>query len=116
MLKTQGIRFVAIINNRGRMISGGFSNNVTQLEKNEKKMEMLFMELALDLSLRSEFNNSLGTMRGVVSFRDKTNIITIPYGDDFMLVSSEPELDILKVIHMAYHNLSSSEIMEAMVN
>lgn len=116
MYKTCGIRFAAIINKRGRKIAGGFSSKVIPLEKNEKKLEMLFMEMALDLSMRSEFNNSLGKMMAIVSFRDKTNVITIPHGDNFMLISSEPELDSQKVIEIAYHNLSPSRIMEAITH
>jgi len=116
MYKTCGIRFAAIINKRGRKIAGGFSSNVIPLEKSEKKLEMLLMEMALDLSMRSEFNDSLGRIMAIVSFRDKTNIITIPLGDNFMLISSEPEMDSQKVIEIAYHHLSPSRIVEVITH
>ena len=116
MNKTLGIRFTAIINKKGRKVAGGFSSKVIPLEKNEKKLEMLFMEMTLDLSMRKEFNDSLGKLRAIVSFRDKTNVITIPHGENFMLVSSEPELDSLKVIERAYQSLSACEILEVMAN
>jgi len=116
MYKTLGIRFAAIINKKGRKIAGGFNSKVTPLELNEKKLEMLFMEMALDLSMRREFNDSLGKMRAVVSFREKTNVITIPHGENFMLVSSEPEVDSLKVIENAYQNLTTCKILEVIAN
>ena len=116
MYKTLGIRFAAIINKKGRKIAGGFNSKVTPLEQNEKKLEMLFMEMALDLSMRREFNDSLGKIRAVVSFRDKTNVITIPHGENFMLVSSEPEVDSLKVIENAYQNLTTCKILEVIAN
>jgi len=116
MNKGLGIRFAAIINKKGRKIAGGFSPKIIPLEKDEKKLEMLFMEIALDLSMRREFNDSLGKMKAVVSFRDKTNIITIPQGESFMLISSEPELDSLKVIETAYHYLSTLQILEIVAN
>jgi len=116
LCQTRGIRFAGIINKRGRKIAGGFNSKINPLEKDEKKIEMLMMELALDLSMRKEFDNSLGSIRAIVSFRDKTNIITIPHGDNFMLLSSEPELDTLKVIQLGHHSLIPIEIMEVIVH
>lgn len=112
MSQIRGIRFAAIINNKGRKIAGGFSCNITPLENDKQKMEMLFMEVALDLSMRKEFDNSLGNISAIVSYRNKTNIITIPHEDNLMLISSEPELDPNKVISMAHQNLIPLKILE----
>ena len=116
MGEVNGIRFAGIINKNGRKIAGGFSFKVTPLEQDEKKMEMLLMEIALDLSMRKEFDNSLGRIRAIVSYREKANIITIPHGDNLMLLSSEPEIDPLKVIQLAYDNLKSIETMEVLTH
>lgn len=107
-----GIRFVGVINKQGRKIVGGFSPNIAPLEKDSQKIEMLIMEIALDLSMRKEFDNTLGNIQAIVSYRDKVNIITIPHGDNLILISSEPELDTSKVIQIAQSNLNSNEIME----
>ncbi|PIW34415.1 MAG: hypothetical protein COW26_07380 [Nitrosopumilales archaeon CG15_BIG_FIL_POST_REV_8_21_14_020_33_23] len=112
MSQIRGIRFAAIINNRGRKIAGGFSSNITPLENDKQKMEMRFMEVALDLSMRREFDNSLGSISAIVSYRNKTNIITIPHEDSLMLISSEPELDPNKVIHIVQQNLRPMKIIE----
>ncbi|EPA05403.1 DUF6659 family protein [Candidatus Nitrosarchaeum limnium] len=112
MNQINGIRFAAIINNKGRKIAGGFSPNITPLEKDQQKIEMLFMEMALDLSMRKEFDNTLGSINAIVSYRNKTNIITIPHQDNFMLISSEPELESSKIILMAKKNLKPMKIME----
>ena len=112
MSQIKGIRFAAIINNKGRKIAGGFSSNITPLENDKQKMEMLFMEVALDLSMRKEFDNSLGNISAIVSYRNKTNVITIPHEDSLMLISSEPELDPNKVIHTVYQNLRPMKIIE----
>lgn len=95
-----GIRFAAVINKRGRKISGGFSTKVIPFEKDEQKLEMLFMEISLDFSMRSEFNNSLGSIQSIVSYRDKTTIITIPYNKNLILLSVEPEFTPSKVIQI----------------
>ena len=112
MCQIKGMRFAAIINNKGKKIAGGFSSNITPLENDKQKMEMLFMEVALDLSMRKEFDDSLGNINAIVSYRNKTNIITIPHEDNLMLISSEPELDPNKVISMAHQSLKSIKILE----
>lgn len=108
----KGIRFAAIINNKGRKIAGGFSSNIIPLENDKQKMEMLFMEVALDLSMRKEFDDSLGNIHAIVSYRNKANIITIPHEGRLMLISSEPELDPNKVISIAHQSLRSIKILE----
>ncbi|GKS67267.1 hypothetical protein YTPLAS73_08140 [Nitrosarchaeum sp.] len=112
MCQIKGIRFVAIINNRGRKIAGGFSSNIIPLENDIQKMEMLFMEVALDLSMRKEFDDSLGNISAIVSYRNKANIITVPHQNNLMLISSEPELNPNKVISMARQSLRPIKILE----
>lgn len=113
MNQIPGVRFAGVVNKHGRKIAGGFNSTISPLEKDEKKIEMLMMETALDLSMRKEFNNSLGQIKGIVSYRDKANIITFPLNNDnLMLLSSEPELDPLKIIQITQQNLACGEIME----
>ena len=116
MTKIPGIRFAGIINKHGRKIAGGFSDKIIPLETDEKKIEMLMMELTLDLSMRKEFDNTLGNIKAIVSYRDKANIITIPHNDKLLLVSAEPELDPLKVIQIAHNTLVPREILEVKTN
>jgi len=105
--KVKGIRYAAIINNKGRKIAGGFSNKTIPLETDIQKQEMLLMEISLDLSMRKEFDSTLGQIKAIVSYRDKVNIITVPHDDNLLLISSDLELDPLKVIKMSYDNLST---------
>ena len=116
MNKISGIRFAGIINKQGRKISGGFNPDVTPLEKDVKKLEMLFMETALDYSMRKEFDKSLGEIKAIVSYRSKTNIITIIHGENFLLLSAEPELNTAKVIQMAVHNLPDVKTLEIAIH
>ena len=110
-----GIRFSAIINKKGRKIVGGFSPKVTPLEKNQQMMEMLFMEIALDFSMRKDYDNSLGSVQAIVSYRNKVNIITIPCHDNLILLSVEPELDISKVIQIACQKFTSKKALEVII-
>ena len=100
ILQIPGIRFAALINNKGRIISGGLSEKITPYEKDEEKRNVLFMEIALDLTMRKEFTNTLGSIHAIVSYRDKVNIITIPHRENFILLSVEPELDSQRIINL----------------
>lgn len=114
--KVSGIRFAGIINKQGRKIAGGFSPKAVPLEADAKRIEMLMMEITLDLSMRKEFDNSLGKINALISYRDKVNIITIPIEENLMLLSSEPQLDPLKVIQIARNQLEPEKILEVTAN
>ena len=108
--KVKGIRYAAIINNKGRKIAGGFSNKTIPLETDIQKQEMLLMEISLDLSMRKEFDSTLGQIKAIVSYRDKVNIITIPHEENLLLISSDLELDPLKVIKLSNDNLNTIQL------
>ncbi|MGI0003605.1 MAG: DUF6659 family protein [Nitrosopumilaceae archaeon] len=93
LLIIEGVRFAGIINNRGRLVIGGFKAGVEPYE-NEQQRNMLFMEIALDLSMRQEFDESLGTILAITSKREKVNMTTIPLQGKLLLISSEPYVDI----------------------
>ena len=53
------IRFVGIINSKGRLVAGGMAASKTRLG-DRKRDEMLYMELALRVKMRREFDDDLG--------------------------------------------------------
>ena len=53
------VRFAGVINSRGRLIAGGMVTSKKRLG-DRKRDEMLYMELALRVKMRSEFDNDLG--------------------------------------------------------
>ena len=80
------IRFAGVINNKGRLVAGGMIGSVKPLE-DTKKDEMLFMELALRVRMRGEFNEELGPVKFSLSYRDKLIIMSFPIGNDVLLVT-----------------------------
>ena len=52
-----------------------------------KKDEMLFMELALRVRMRGEFNEELGPVKFSLSYREKLIIMSFPMGNDVLLVT-----------------------------
>ncbi len=99
------IRFVGVINERGRLVAGGMKENVEPLE-NEKDDEMIFMELALRVKMRKEFDKQLGPVNFAMASRERALAISIPINGDILYVVTESDADygtlpkkILKIIH-----------------
>jgi len=87
-----GIRFVGLINEKGRLIAGGMGKGKQPLE-DSKKDEMLYLELALRVRMRQEFDAELGSVRFAMSYRDKVIVMSFPMGKEILLVSGEKNLD-----------------------
>jgi len=99
------IRFAGVINERGRLVAGGMKENVEPLE-NEKDDEMIFMELALRVKMRKEFDKQLGSVNFAMASRERAIAMSYPLSEDILYVVSEPDADygalpkkILKIIH-----------------
>ena len=87
------IRFVGMINPRGRLVAGGMKEGVKPLESS-KDEEMLFMELALRVRMRKEFDRQLGKVKFSMSLRDKALAMSFPIGlEDTLYVYAEPSAD-----------------------
>ena len=99
------IRFAGVINERGRLVAGGMRDNVEPLE-NEKDDETIFMELALRVKMRKEFDKQLGSVNFALASRERALAISVIINDDILYVVSEPDADygvlpkkILEIIH-----------------
>lgn len=99
------IRFAGVINERGRLVAGGMKENVEPLES-EKDDEMIFMELALRVKMRKEFDKQLGPVNFAMASRERALAISFLINEDILYVVSEPDADygalpkkILSIIH-----------------
>jgi len=99
------IRFAGVINERGRLVAGGMNENVEPLES-EKDDEMIFMELALRVKMRKEFDKQLGPVNFAMASRERAIAISVVINEDILYVVSEPDADygvlpkkILEIVH-----------------
>ena len=91
------MRSARIINNRGHLVAGGMKKGLHSLEA-QKQDEMMFMELALRVRMRHEFDKEFGEVHFSLSYRDRVIIMSFPLiNDDVCLVSSEKDLDFGKI-------------------
>jgi hypothetical protein len=97
MLLDPTMRSARVINDRGHLVSGGMKKGMMALE-NEKQDEMLFMEIALRVRMRHEFDKEFGPVSFSLSYRGKVIIYSFPLEDNnVLLVSSEREADFGKI-------------------
>ena len=86
------IRFAGVINERGRLVAGGMKKGVESLEL-EKDDEILFMELALRVRMRREFDRQLGPVKFAMSSRERAIILSFQMDGDVLYVTAEPDAD-----------------------
>ena len=90
------IRFAGVINSKGRLIAGGMAASKTRLG-DRKRDEMLYMELALRVKMRSEFDDDLGKVKFSMSFREKLIVMSFPMKNDILMVSMERKTQFEKI-------------------
>ena len=82
------IRFAGVINSKGRLVAGGMVPTKKRLG-DRKRDEMLYMELALRVKMRREFDDDLGEVKFSMSFREKLIVMSFPMENDVLMVSME---------------------------
>ena len=82
------IRFAGVINSKGRLVAGGMVSTKNRLG-DRKRDEMLYMELALRVKMRREFDDDLGKVKFSMSFREKLIVMSFPMENDVLMVSME---------------------------
>jgi hypothetical protein len=91
------MRSARFINSRGHLLAGGMKKGLMSLEA-QKQDEMMFMELALRVRMRHEFDAEFGVVHFSMSYRDKVIVMSFPLPkDEVLLVSSEKDLDFGKI-------------------
>lgn len=98
LLEEPQVRFAAIIDEQGSKMSGGFKRGITPLEDDEQNLQE-FMEYVAKISLRKDYNKSLGPINYIAFRRDKLILISFPFplSPHILLVSAEPSVDIEKL-------------------
>ncbi len=91
------MRSARFINSRGHLVAGGMKKGLLSLEA-QKQDEMMFMELALRVRMRHEFDKEFGEVHFSMSYRDKVIVMSFPLSDDdVLLLSCEKEMDFGKL-------------------
>ncbi len=95
LLQEDDIRFAGVINRMGKLIVGGFKKGIKPIADDTER-QRLYMEQALRVSMREEFDYCLGPVKYCASRRGKAVMISVPLNKKVLLVSAEPDVDIDK--------------------
>ena len=92
------IRFAGIIDESGKLIAGGFKEGLTPLENDETKLNS-FMEFVSKITIRNDFDQSLGPINYLAARRDKAVLVSFPFpvSKIILLISAEPKVEIEKL-------------------
>ncbi len=95
LLGVPGIRFAGIIDDGGDLVSGGFREGLVPLEGDETRLRS-FMKFVSSVSIRKEYDSSLGPINYLAARRDKAVLVSFPFPISriVLLVSAEPSSNI----------------------
>ena len=98
MLDEEEIRFAGIINEEGKLVSGGFKKGLVPLEDDEARLKS-FMEFVSKVSIRKEYDKTLGPINYLAARRDKAVLVSFPFpvSQFVLLISANPSVDIEKL-------------------
>lgn len=92
------IRFCGVINSLGRIVTGGFRDGIKPLD-NEDLRRMLYMQSTLEVSMKGEFDDALGSVNFITTYRDNVTLISIPIKQNYLLLMSvERNAEIQQII------------------
>ena len=93
LLKLPKIRFVGFVDYMGNLITGDFRNGIIPL-KDESERQKIFLEVALRVRTREDFDNKVGPVKYAASRRDKVVMMTFPILGEILFLSAEPDIEI----------------------
>ena len=92
------IRFCGVINSIGKLVAGGFKDDIKPLDTEEER-KMWYMQSALEMSMKKEFSSNLGNIHYVVTYRDNVTLINIPMQNYVVLLSAERNANIKQIVY-----------------
>ena len=77
----------------GKLIAGGFKKRIVPLEDDPQR-QTLYMELALRVATRREFDSSMGRVKYSASRREKVVMMSFPLKNCILMVVTEHNVNI----------------------
>lgn len=108
LLEDKQLRFVGVINKLGNLIAGGFSHEIVPFETEEKN-RMMYMQMVLEVSMRREFDETLGEIDYIASKRKNALMISIPINNELLLISTDPNSITENIVSKAIKIFKNSE-------
>ena len=94
------VTHVGVINPLGHLVAGGFRKGIKPLLEDDK-VRMTYMQMQLDFRMRQDLDDVLGPIDYIASRRTKQLVISVPIGENLVLITAEPDADDKKIIKSA---------------
>ena len=101
------IRFAGVINERGRLVASEMKKNGQMVS--EKDEEMWFMELALRVKMRRDFEDKLGKVKYSMTIREEHVGMNFPIKTDFLYVATDPDVNLIELPLKIIKTINSQE-------
>lgn len=88
ILQNKDIRYICILNKMGNLILEKKQNRVKFLLP-DKKSRGLYLKLKLESSLIKDFDDELGQLEFIVTYRKKIQMISIPIYGNLVMISAK---------------------------
>ena len=98
---------MGVIDKMGNLIAGGMKDGLKPLE-DETTQKKMFMEVALRVVTRSEFDEYLGEVEYSASRRKNVVVLSFPLGNNILLLSAEKNADIDQTAKKVLNIISSN--------
>ena len=94
LLDIPKIRFAGMVDKEGKLISGGFKEGLTPHE-DETRLQSFF-DFVSKVSIKKEFDESLGHLNYLAARRDKAVLVSFPFSVSqvLLLISADPTVNI----------------------
>ena len=96
LLREPDITFAGLIDQMGNLVAGGFKHGILPREDEAERRKM-YSDVVLRVSLRKDFDYSMGSVMYSASRREEAVMISFPLGRRVLLVIAEPDVDIDKI-------------------
>ena len=113
-MEEEGVRFCGIVHKNGSLVAGGFKRGIDRLEMDEEKFHR-FLKRVIEISLRKEYDDTLGKLNYVACRRDKVILISFPFpvSDQILLISAKPSVNIEKLAQRITKIFGGSNLFSA---
>jgi hypothetical protein len=92
----KNIRFAGIVNNNGEVVEGGFQKGIRPLLSGTAEQQMYVQSLSNVVTLR-QFADMLGEFRYSVTEHDKVKLMTFPFEEGILCLSTTPSAKTEKI-------------------
>ena len=96
MLEIDSIRFAALIDSSGEILSGGLKQGL-EMKLGKDELASVLKEIAIRVSKRKKHDNELGRVKYSASRREDVVIMSFPIFDNSIVIVAEPNVNIDRI-------------------